>query len=74
MVGNIAQRSAVREESKILEFWLSLLQVPTTTNVTLNGTVATAHVFSVTGPWEQAAGIFSEVVGLCPQGKHLSLQ
>ena len=60
------------KESNVMRFRLSLLQVPTTTNVTLNGTVATAHVFSVTGPWEQAAGIFSEVLGLCPQGKHLS--
>ena len=74
MVSNIAQKSAVRKGFKILRFWLSLLQVPTTTNVTLNGTVATVHVFSVAGPWEQAAGIFSEVLGLRPQGKHLSLQ
>ena len=67
---NVAQRSALEGTNQTL--WLSHPQEATTTNVTLNGTIATAHVFSAAGPKEQVAGIISEILGLCPQGKHLS--
>ena len=50
------------------------MQVPTVTNVTLNGTIATAHVTTRAGLWKDAVSIIPKLLGACPQGKHCQKQ
>ena len=47
---------------------MARMQVPTVTNVTFNGTIATAHVFTRAALWKEAVSILPELLGACPQG------
>ncbi|CAK0787827.1 hypothetical protein CVIRNUC_011049 [Coccomyxa viridis] len=49
--------------------WTIDFQVPTSTIVTLNGTVATANVFTRAGLWKDVVSIIPKLLGACPQGQ-----
>ncbi|CAK0787828.1 hypothetical protein CVIRNUC_011050 [Coccomyxa viridis] len=66
--GRIGCAAGAYNNSQHHQSWTSGVQVPTTTNITLNGTVATAHVISDGGFWEEAVNIIPNILGMCPTG------